>query len=498
MSEGTGKLLDRKPDDLYLTWDRIYRSEAKKAAEYPTPHISPLDSDHLRILSSSSFRRLQDKTQLFPLEKNDYARTRLTHSCEVAATAKSIGDLVAWMLKHRKPRHKYFKTFSMLGDIAYLSSLLHDIGNPPFGHYGEEIIRNFFKEHWGSLEYVYHNKRKKIIDLFPKGSQEYWDFCGFDGNAQALRVITKLEKYGNDPYGLNLTMSVISGIIKYPYDSKFAFDKFGKNKFGYFKSELKVIDYLKEKRLFFDGFRCSVAYVVEAADDISMAISDFEDGIKKGCITINDIIGYRKQRAAAVSDFRKEFENRYKENAKSQNEEPTIATAIRMLNSFRNELVEDTASAFVKMIDEWGLPYPTPKKRIKSPEPLIKSNSDHYKIVKMLSDIVNDSVYQNEQIIAPELKGETILSDLLSKMATAVLSLPVEEILSSKAKEANQKIMKLISKNYIDQFVVEKNNSSIFAGSDEAAEVYFKLHLILDHISGMTDSYAEQIHGKIK
>lgn len=229
-----------------------------------------------------------------------------------------------------------------------------------------------------------------------------------------------------------------------------------------------------------------------------MAISDFEDGIKKGCITINDIIGYRKQEAVVVSDFIKEFENHYRENAKSQNEEPTIATAIRMLNSFRNELVEDTASAFVKMIDEWDLPYPTPKKCIESPEPLIKSNSDHYKIVKMLSDIVKDSVYQNEQIIAPELKGETILSDLLSKMVTAVLSLPVEEILSSKAKEANQKIMKLISKNYIDQFVVEKNNSSIFAGNDEAAEVYYKLHLVLDHISGMTDSYAEQIHGKIK
>lgn len=116
------------------------------------------------------------------------------------------------MLKDTKPRHKYFKTFSMLGDIAYLSSLLHDIGNPPFGHYGEEIIRNFFKEHWRSLEYVYQKERKKLIDLFPEGSQEYWDFCGFDGNAQALRVITKLEKYGNDPYGLNLTMSVISGL----------------------------------------------------------------------------------------------------------------------------------------------------------------------------------------------------------------------------------------------------------------------------------------------
>lgn len=152
----------------YLSWERAYKptstdGESPKGLKL----IDPLDSDHLRILSSSSFRRLQDKTQLFPLEKNDYARTRLTHSCEVAATAKAIGECVIRLLntykKQKKPLGALFKPFKRLDEVAYLSSLLHDIGNPPFGHYGEDVIRQYFEKNWESLSYWYNGQKSHSI-----------------------------------------------------------------------------------------------------------------------------------------------------------------------------------------------------------------------------------------------------------------------------------------------------------------------------------------------
>ncbi len=481
----------------FLSWERIYSNYSKKDEEESLNKIDPLDSDHMRILSSSSFRRLQDKTQLFPLEKNDYARTRLTHSCEVAATAKSIGDCVLRIMrtKDKVNSYVYKESFIRLSDIAYLSSLLHDIGNPPFGHYGEEIIREYFHSNWDKLEYRYNSSRKKLRQLFPVGSQEYWDFCGFDGNSQALRVITKLERYGHDPYGLNLTTSVISGIIKYPFDSKTAITILDKYKFGYFKSELEIINELKKRNLYIENTRSAVPYVVEAADDISMAISDFEDGIKKGCINIHDIIQYDDKGDATVIDFINDFSTNYNENAKNQNEEPMIATATRMLNSLRNDLIRDVSSGFVQMLMSWNYPYPSQLPKPELPKPLIKQ-CGKYPVIKMLKDIVENKVYQDEQIVAPELKGQLILSTLLDKMLTAVLNLSIEELQSSNAKNEYSKVSKLLSKNYIDGFVNEVEKSKSF-DSKEEKEVYLKLRLVIDQLSGMTDSYAEQVYRKI-
>lgn len=480
---------------FFLSWDRTFTNYIKKEDGMENHNVEPLDSDHLRILSSSSFRRLQDKTQLFPLEKNDYARTRLTHSCEVAATARSISNCAVKIMKSRDNPYLYRDTFIRLPDISYLSSLLHDIGNPPFGHYGEEIIRDYFIKNWEELEYLYNGKTKKLKDLFPVKDKEYWDFCGFDGNAQALRVISKLERYGDDPCGLNLTMSVMSGIIKYPFDSKSAFDVLGKNKFGYFQSELDVIDRLRGYNLFIDNNRSAIPYIVEAADDISMAISDFEDGVKKGCITYRDIEKYDGSSAQEVIDFKERFKKHYFENAESQNEEPMIATSIRMLNALRNDLVRDAASSFVKMISTWNVPYPIAFDDPVLPKPLIEDSSK-YPIVKMLGDIVKDKVYQDEQIVAPELKGQLILSTLLEKMLKAVLNLSVSDIASPKAKLEYNKISKLISKNYIDGFIKEINLSRSF-DNKEKTEVYLKLRLVVDQLSGMTDSYAEQVYRKI-
>lgn len=493
---------DESDYKTYLSWERAYKpSSAENESSKGSRLIDPLDSDHLRILSSSSFRRLQDKTQLFPLEKNDYARTRLTHSCEVAATAKAIGECVIRLLNKRKKQKdgigSLFQPFKRIDDVAYLSSLLHDIGNPPFGHYGEDVIRKYFEKNWDKLSYWHDGEEKQLALLFPVDGPEYCEFCGFDGNAQALRVVSKLERYGDDPYGLNLTLGVISGIIKYPYDAEYALKVLKKKKFGYFKSEEEVIEKLKEKRLFFFGNRCAVAYLVEAADDISMTISDFEDGIKKGCIRLRDVSMYRKHRGEKVTRFRDEFKRYYDENSKNQSEEPMIATAIRMLNSLRNSLIVDVAKAFVDLLEEWQAPFPQQlnSKRQKI-QPLIEK-SDHYPVVRMLKEIVEDNVYQDIQIVAPELKGENILYTLIDKMIHSVLFLSVEDLQSSNAKKPESKIAKLISKNYIDGFMKENADSHIFGDDKERREVYLKLRLVIDQVSGMTDSYAEQVYRNI-
>lgn len=299
---------------------------------------------------------------------------------------------------------------------------------------------------------------------------EYCEFCGFDGNAQALRVISKLERYGDDPYGLNLTLGVISGIIKYPYDAEYATKKLKKKKFGYFKSEEDIIEKLKEKKLFFFCNRCAVAYLVEAADDISMAISDFEDGIKKGCIHLRDVTMYRKHRDKEISKFRDEFKKYYDENSKKQSEEPMIATAIRMLNSLRNSLIIDAAQSFVNLLKEWDAPFP-PHSTARYPRitPLIE-NSKYYPVVRMLNDIVKDNVYQDIQIVTPELKGESILSILIDKMISSVSLLSIKDLQSPNAKKSESKIAKLISKNYIDGFAKEITDSHIYGGDKKNAK----------------------------
>ena len=176
--------------------------------------ISEFEKDYWRIMNCSAFRRLQDKTQVFPLDKNDFVRTRLTHSLEVAAIAKELVSMVYYRLKDTDKFPFTEKNAKDAADIASCAGLLHDIGNPPFGHFGEDVMKAWFENNYKELGYL----DKDDVEIKLSKEEIIADLRNFEGNAQAFRLLTKLHDVDSE-YGLNLTAAVLSTIVKYPTDS---------------------------------------------------------------------------------------------------------------------------------------------------------------------------------------------------------------------------------------------------------------------------------------
>ena len=247
------------------------------------PHTLLNDSN--KIVSSSSFRRLQDKAQVFPLEEHDYARTRLTHTMEVASIACEISDIISrkkpW--ENGKKYSKYLpqkQTGILLGKTTNNAALIHDMGNPPFGHYGEDIIRKYFRDNWGNFTTIIDEKKIHIKDVIPEEDSRYYDFVSFDGNAQSLRVMSKLQRYRKG-HPLELSAGILGAVIKYPFNSA---EGSPKGKMGYFWSEKDVISQLESFGAYREHYRNPCSLILEAADDISYIVSDLDDAVKKGVI----------------------------------------------------------------------------------------------------------------------------------------------------------------------------------------------------------------------
>jgi len=252
---------------------------------------SPLDArtefenDFDRVIFSSSFRRLRNKAQVFSLERHDFVRTRLTHSVEVSTVGRSLGEGAAAALKSKgtslNPRD--------VGTVVATACLLHDIGNPPFGHSGERAIGTWFDRN------IDAGKLLKLGD-----GQERADLTTFEGNAQALRIATRLQWSGQD-YGMNLTVASLSALVKYPCSSSEVIPKGPKplKKFGYFRSDEATFKKIRSETGLDGNRRNPLTYLMEAADDVAYATGDIEDVLKKGFVdyqTIDEILGGVKSR----------------------------------------------------------------------------------------------------------------------------------------------------------------------------------------------------------
>src|SRR3954467_3450566 len=242
----------------------------------PAPPRSPFQIDSDRIIFSSAFRRLQDKTQVFPLADNDYVRTRLTHSLEVASVGRSLGARVGdHLCQAHFPGGEIHA--SDIGAIVSAAALAHDLGNPPFGHSGEDAIR-----HWFTTSPVAQAARKE----FTKAEKK--DFECFEGNAQGFRIITRLQMPDNP--GLRLTYATLAAFTKYPRASRLPVKPEGgasAKKFGFFQSEAPFFEEVAvrtglDQRVPGAAWWCRhpLAFLVEAADDICYRLVDFEDGFR--------------------------------------------------------------------------------------------------------------------------------------------------------------------------------------------------------------------------
>lgn len=250
---------------------------------------SPFQRDYDRILFSSAFRRLQDKTQVFPLAKSDYVRTRLTHSLEVSSVGRSLGVMAGDVIVKNQPKLRERGITAVdFGTIVATACLAHDIGNPPFGHAGESAIQDWFSK---------RGTGRRYLEDRGLGSQAAADFQRFEGNAQGFRVLTRLQ-FSSQDGGMQLTGAVLGAYTKYPRAS--VADEAGTTgisgkKFGFVKQDqLNFEQIASELGLIRKGggpawHRHPLAFLVEAADDICYRIMDVEDGFRSGHLAFSEI-----------------------------------------------------------------------------------------------------------------------------------------------------------------------------------------------------------------
>lgn len=264
-------------------WDRLLSKKRYKRDEKGMMNIqepssaealsrSSFHKDYDRIVFSNSFRRLSKKTQVHPLSKNDHVHNRLTHSLEVASVGRSLGLKAGEVLK------RDYSTIDPY-DVAYIvqtACLAHDIGNPPFGHAGEEVIKEWFKRH----------QHETFISSMEEG---YTDFEHLDGNAQSFRIVSQTE---NNLFlgGMNLTFATLGTLVKYPYSSKKCKEN-GNSKFNYFESEAEFFDLLFEELGLKHGNaykRHPLSFLMEVADDICYGLLDLQDAFELRVINLAD------------------------------------------------------------------------------------------------------------------------------------------------------------------------------------------------------------------
>lgn len=355
--------------------------------------------DYDRIIFSSAFRSLQDKTQVIPLSKTDFVHTRLTHSLEVSVVGRSLGRIAGKKLLEKHPHlqevHGY--RFNDFGAIVAAAALAHDIGNPPFGHSGEKAIGEYFATGNGQ-------QYQSLLS-----AKEWQDIIDFEGNANGFKLLTETRE-GVDG-GLRLSYATLGAFMKYPKESlpKKPTKHISDKKFGFFQSEkesfrevaeeLGLIQTRSGKDISFS--RHPLTYLVEAADDICYTIIDFEDGINLGLISEDYALEYLIKLVKDSINTNKYNSLKYKEDRLSY----LRALAI-------NTLIQDAIEVFI------------------SNEEAILDGSfgvsllDKSKYEAQITDIISlsvEQIYQSQEVVEKEIAGYKIISDILDVYITALV-----------------------------------------------------------------------------
>lgn len=461
-------------NDLKRINEKYYRNKIE--------NYSYFMNDYYHIISSSAYRRMQDKTQLFLYTEEDYSRTRLTHSAEVEAL---IGKIIAasniqkYIQKNIRFKEKYFYDLSDAIFVGMSSAALHDIGNPPFGHLSERLITNFFKR-----KTIKKELRKNKITL-----KEYKDIINFDGNAQSLRIASKLLSFYNKD-GAALTAGVLASIIKYPFNNP------KKGKLGYFLTEKDIIEDLMYLGVYIANFRNPFASILEFADDLAYLVSDLEDSIHKNIISIEDFnnvfFSKKKTKDCYVNNFAKRFKSFYKANS---NKHPKDLTQINFERSFKPlifQFREDVIRNFseIKLKNGLHITEYIVKKGVRYNFQIV----DYLKYKELISKLkqLKEKAFKSNEIIIKEKQAKNIFDLLLSTFFEAIINSEISnnsKLINNKNVnnyKFKNKILKYISPNLMENCVKEIK-------TNQFSVVYCKMRLLIDYISGMTDSYAWKI-----
>ena len=438
------------------------------------------EKDYHRIISSAAFRRLQDKTQVFPLDKNDYVRTRLTHSLEVSSFARSLGQSVGQSIINNKLSKDFsYEQRESISDILECAGLIHDIGNPPFGHFGESAIQDWCKNNFVKLTF----KEKKIDEIL--SDEQKNDFYHFEGNAQALRVVSKLH-FLVDENGMNLTKALLSTIIKYPVNST-GIDKYSGNirtkKMGYFDADKDIFENV-DASVGSNGNRNPLTYLLEAADDIAYLTADIEDSLKKGMISLDTLIlevneriskSQNKEAADFANQCLEKLNKKYEKATDKNLSEPDVYAIENWMVIVQGQVLQLVTDCFVDNYE--SIMAGTFAKS------LIEESKAGL-LMNILGVIAFKYTFTSKPIYKLEIAADTILNFLLDKFMKAILYYDTDEKLSV----VDNKIISMISRDYMHIYHYYSE------GKSESDRLYLRLLLVTDYICGMTDSFAKNLY----
>lgn len=390
------------------------------------------ESDKGRVINSGAFRRLQQKAQVFPLEPNAAVRTRLTHSIEVSQIGRHLAQKIIEGFGSSTGNYGKLAAFV---NVVETACLLHDIGNPPFGHLGESAVKEWFSD-----------KRNGCVGLR--------DLQAFDGNPQGFRLMTLLS--GADNYGLNLTCTLLLSTVKYPWDLSGRPE--GK-KIGLFTSDTENYSKVCDELNWEPGKRFPFMRLMDTADDIAYSMSDLEDGLEKRIVSEDDLI--------------KEFGA---DSFPNNGLKPFVAFKINVIN----QAVNAAAESFITNIDDIlaGCEFE-----------LIDKNTEIGELLRTVGRFARAKIYSDEAAEKVELAGRGVIKGLLNHFGE-LLKLPEEDfsaliannhdIIKERSLDFQIRLLRRLPRSYIEKY----------QSSTKGTEAERRSHLLVDFISGMTDDFA--------
>ena len=399
--------------------------------------------DYDRLIFSAPFRRLQNKTQVFPLPGSIFVHNRLTHSLEVASVGRSLGDDVARRLTERRPELADTH-MPEIGAIVSAACLAHDMGNPPFGHSGERAIASYFSEA-GGQRYESHMTKEQWSDL-----------THFDGNANTFRLLTHQFK-GRRTGGFVLTYSTLASIVKYPFPSIQA----TKQKFGYFQSDKENYERIAQELDILSapgvGYRHPLVYLVEAADDICYEIMDLEDAHKLRLLSTEEtqqlLLDFLEpERRSRVLDIMQQVDDRNEQIAYLR------SCAVGVLEHECVDTFVDNEASILAGTFTGSL--------IKHIDPRVRQAYQH------CTEVSVERIYRSKEVVDVELAGYRIISQLIDLFTEAVMN---------PDREYSRQLLNRVSSQY----------------EIDATDDYTRIMAVLDFVSGMTDVFALDLYRKI-
>lgn len=437
-----------------MHWDRLINDKRLGLEDYHDPKSgsrSDFQRDFDRLVFSSPFRRLQNKTQVFPLPGSIFVHNRLTHSMEVASVGRSLANEISRELRMKYRNEPWCDKLEAMGEIVSAACLAHDLGNPPFGHSGEKAISTFFSEGAGA------EIRNELTEA------QWADLINFEGNANSFRLLTHQFK-GRRKGGFAMTYSMLASVVKYPYESRLAG---GKSKFGFFSTEIDTFKRIAEELGLemrndvgcgaVSYARHPLVYIVEAADDICYQVMDIEDAHKLRVVGTDEVI-------RLFLGFFDEEKRRHMVDVMDKVEDPNEKIGY-LRSCVIGTLVKQCARTFVDN------------------EPAILAGEFEGSLLdnialheregyRRCSALAWDKIYRASDVVDVELAGNRIITFLMEKLIHAVRypELNYSSLLLSKVPE---------------QYDIE------------APTLFGKIQAVLDHISGMTDVYALDLYRKL-